>query len=778
MSCGSFERGKYVRQIMPKAILQFSLLAGTTLLASSLAAQEPGSVGDMFAPARRAAQELSVESIFGNNELMPRRLGTIEWMGDGSFTICEAGKGGNSIMRYRPATAESDVLISAAQLTPDGANAALEVAQFTWAPDRSKVLLSVRTDGTRFTYADPEHGPMDHWLFNMESGRLSLIGEDLGQIRLPKFSPDASQVAYIHKNDVWIEGVDRGQARRLTQGGSPTLFNGTGDWHYSHEWQLSDGFRWSGDSKRIAFLQVDTSSVEQHITTDSISGLYPTTRANAFSKAGTAIPEARIGVASISGGEPVWIDLPGQANAHYVPWFEWGGVGELVVQQLNRQQNQLRLYRADANSGDCRLLLEEQDPAWVEISDHFQWNEDRSAFTWLSERGGWRHLWSIPIDGEPREITKGDFDVQSIVRVDDNFAWFTASLEQATRRFLYRVPLSGGDPERLTPAKSGWHEYQISESGDWAIHHSSAFGQAPQTSVISMKDHSLHCEIENNFGIRETLQKFGVGDHGFLRIETEDQVAIDGWVIMPPAFDRKKMYPVVLCIDNAPSTQAVTDKWGGLEYLWHLVLAQRGYVVIGLDGRGSNAPRGRDWRRATHGEWGEITAIDQASAVQALCLQNPWMDAGRIGVWGLGDGGSTALTCMFRMPDIFKAGIAVSFTADQRYASSITQERRMGLPGNDGEAYRMTSPVNHALGLSGPLLLIHGTADQRNHYQNCQRLTDELIRLGKPFDMLAYPNRGHSLSEGLGTSAHFYNSMLRWWLANLSSESRKPDLLM
>lgn len=767
---------------------QISTAIAAAALALPLTAQE--SVGDMFgAPTRAQAEQITIEGIFGNNELMPNRVGTIHWLGDGSYTVCEQAKGGNQITRYVPAEDRSEVWVTAAQLTPAGHSEALVVADYQWSNDREKLLLSVRTDGARFTYADPEQLALDHWVWDRAGNRLHQLakgmgrtagagnGEGMDPIAFPKLNADGSLVAYIHNNNIWIEDLARGQMRALTNDGSATLYNGIGDLLYTNEWNFADAFRWSPDGKQIVFLQVDTTEVGEIAIQPSSKELYPQAPTLRFAKAGTQNPKCRVGVIAASGGEPKWMQVPGDGADHYIVDLRWSDGNELLIQQLTRAQTVRKLYRANVADGSCNLVQEEVDEAWIEVGTHFQWNADRSAFTWLSERGGWRQLWSIPGQGEATLLTPDNFDLHSVVRVDDNHAWYLASPENPTQSLLFRTPLTGGPAECLTPQPNGCHQYQLSADGKWAIHRWSTLSTPPRTEVISLPDHKVQRVIEDNQALADALAQAN-SKHGFFRVETEDNVAMDGWMLMPPEFDQNKMYPVIVYANGEPGTQTAVDRWGGLTHLWHLVLAQRGYVVIGLDNRGSAAPRGREWRRAADGELGVIAAIDQASAVQALCWQNPWMDASRIGIWGRGGGGSTTLTCLFRMPDVFSAGIAVAFTADQHNSSTAFQERHMGMPQHNADAYHRASPIHHALGLSDPLLLIHGTADARRLYQNCARLTDELIRLGKPFDMVAYPGRNHDLDQGPGTSAHMYNTMLRWWLNNLSSESRKPDLMM
>jgi dipeptidyl-peptidase-4 len=262
------------------------------------------------------------------------------------------------------------------------------------------------------------------------------------------------------------------------------------------------------------------------------------------------------------------------------------------------------------------------------------------------------------------------------------------------------------------------------------------------------------------------------GREEFFRVTAGEGVELDGWVIHPPDFDPSRRYPLLVHVYGEPAAQTVLDRWGGFNYLWHTMLAQQGYVVLSLDNRGTPAPRGTAWRKSIYGKIGILAPDDQASALRALQRRWPWLDKDRVGVWGWSGGGSMSLHAIFRHPDLYHTAMAIAFVANQRFYDTIYQERYMGLPSTNAEGFRDGSPITHAAGLKGNLLVVYGTGDDNCHYQNCEALVDELIRLGKQFDMQIYPNRTHSISEGEGTRRHLYSTLTRYLTEHVAPGAR------
>jgi dienelactone hydrolase len=396
-----------------------------------------------------------------------------------------------------------------------------------------------------------------------------------------------------------------------------------------------------------------------------------------------------------------------------------------------------------------------------------EWTGDGEYFSWLSDRDGWRHLYLVSRDGnEQRLVTTGDYDITSAVHIDKGSAWayVMASPDDPTSRYLFRTSLSGdGALERVTPAgPAGIHSYQISEDGRWAFHTFSSRGHVPTTDLVSLPDHTVQRVLEDNAEAREFFEALAKMPSQTFRVTIADGVEVDGWMIKPPDFDPDMIYPLLLYVYGEPGGQTVQNRWGRSSGLWHLYLAQRGYLVASLDSRGTPAPRGRDWRKSIYRQIGTLTSIDLAAGVEAMFEEFPFIDRHRVGVWGWSGGGSTTLNLLFRYPEIFSTGISVAPVPDQKLYDTIYQERYMGLPDDNADGYEEGSPITHAANLEGDLLLIHGTADDNVHYQGSERLINELIEHGKLFQMMAYPNRSHGISEGDGTSLHVRRTMTRF----------------
>jgi len=445
--------------------------------------------------------------------------------------------------------------------------------------------------------------------------------------------------------------------------------------------------------------------------------------------------------------------------------------GKIIFQRLNRLQNTNQLMLFDIASRELRTIFTDQDEAWVEVMDDFVWFNGGKNLLWLSEQDGWNQVYEIFLDGRPaRQVTGGRYDVVSLSGLDEKSGWlyFMASPDDATRRYLYRVRLKpGSSPERVTPAGlAGTHAYQMSPAGGFAIHTYSTFDSPPVIDLVDLPRHRVLRTLASNQSLDSRLKALKRKPVEFFKVNI-GQAELDGWCLKPPDFDENRSYPVIVYVYGEPAAQTVLDRWGGNTYLWHLLLAQKGYVVLSIDNRGTPAPKGRDWRKCIYRQVGILAPADQAAAIKALLKKWPWLDGNRIGVWGWSGGGQMTLNAMFKYPELYRAGIAIAFVSDQLLYDTIYQERYMGLPENNPEGYREGSPIHFAGNLKGQLLIIHGTGDDNVHYQSFERLVNELIAQNKLFSMMAYPNRSHSISEGKNTSLHLYRTMLNFFLKNL-----------
>jgi dipeptidyl-peptidase-4 len=430
-----------------------------------------------------------------------------------------------------------------------------------------------------------------------------------------------------------------------------------------------------------------------------------------------------------------------------------------------------------ARTGQLRTILEEKDDAWVDIdSDDISWLADGKRFLWLSERDGWRHAYvASRTGGAPQLITQGAFDVVSIEGVDEKGGWlyYAASPENATQRYLYRTALSGnGKPERLSPiAQAGFHSYSIAPNSAWAFHTYSTISVPPTVELVHLPDHRAVRALAPNSATIANVKALDIKQPEFIKADIGEGMTLDGWMIKPPNFDSSKRYPVLIYVYGEPASQTVLDRWASTRYLWHQMLAQQGYLVMSFDNRGTPAPRGRAWRKVVYRKIGVLAAEEQAAAARVV-QSWPFVDPKRIAIWGWSGGGSMTLNQMFRYPDIYQVGMSVAPVTDQHFYDTIYQERYMGLPQDNEADYRRGSPVTHAAGLAGKLLIVHGSGDDNVHYKGTEVLANVLIANKKQFTMMEYPNRRHDISQGPGTTRHLFELLTSFLETNLPSGAR------
>lgn len=685
--------------------------------------------------------------------------GQLNWSKDGnSFFAGESGE----IVRYKLPDFSREVVVNRSQLTPPG-KSPLRVRAFYFAGDDSKVLIYTNTQKV---WRLDTRG--DYWVLNRNDNSLKKLGASLppSSLMFAKFSPDGLKAAYVSSNNVYVEDLASGQIMQLTTDGTRKRINGTFDWAYEEEFSCRDGIVWSPDSKQIAFWQIDADKIRDFYMINNTDSVYSKIIPVEYPTAGESPSPARIGLINLDNKKTTWIALPGDPQQHYIPRIEWNSADELFIQQLNRKQNETKIFNYKLSTADAKVVYTERDEAWIDVFTPWDnvyaldfrhkitWINGGKEFIWFSEKDGWRHVYRISKEGKETLVTKGDYDVINIRHIDEkgNRIYFTASPTNATQKYLYRTSLDGkGKVERVTPTGlDGTHDYFVSPSGQYARHTFTNTATPPSFEWINLAKNQ---PLNPSESIATKANK-SPSNVEFFKVKTEEGVEMDGWMVKPTNFDPSKKYPVLFFVYTEPWSSTVDDAYGvGQNGNYLGDLADDGYIYMSIDNRGTPAPKGRAWRKSIYRKIGVLNIRDQAMAAKEI-LKWSFVDSDRIAVWGWSGGGSATLNLMFQYPDIYKTGIAVAAVANQLTYDNIYQERFMGLPQENMEDFVKGSPITYAKNLKGKLLYIHGTGDDNVHYANAEMLINELVRHGKQFELMVYPNRTHGINEGEGTEEH------------------------
>ncbi len=742
-----------------------------------------------LAVAQRAANDsslLTVDRIFASPEFRGGSFGPLAWLSDGdAYTTLERpadNKPGRDLVRYDAETGLRTILVPASRFVPQGDSTPLEIEEYRWSPDGRKLLIFTNSAQVWRTNTRG-----DYWVLDLAGWSLKKLGGNGPESTLmfAKFSPDGARVGWVRYGEynIYVEDLASGKLTQLTHDGSRTTINGTFDWVYEEELGLQDGWRWNPDGQSIAYWQLDASGVRDFLLYNTTDSLYAYTKLVQYPKAGQTNSASRVGVVSTAGGETRWMNVPGDPREHYIARMEWvsqpkgGGSKELVIQHLNRLQDTLHVMVADPQTAAVRTLFTEQDSTWVEQFDDLKFVNGGKDILWMSERSGWNHLFLIPRGGgTPRELTPGDFDVIGVHHVDmaNGWVYYTASPDNPTQRYLYRVNFAKRMPvQRLTSANEpGVHAYEIAPSGRYAVHFYSRFGVPPTVTLVNLLDNRTLRTLVDNAALKARVAGLTLGSTQFRKVDIGDGVQLNAWFIRPPNFDSTARYPVLFFVYGGPGSQTVTDGWGGSNYLWYQMLAQHGYVVASVDNRGTGA-RGRAWRKIIYKQMGVIETHDQAAAARAVG-RFPYVDSTRIGIWGWSYGGFMSLNVITQAPDVYRMAIAVAPVTHWKFYDTIYTERYNGLPQTNAAGYDKGSPLTYAKNLRGKLLIVHGSGDDNVHYQNTEMMVNALVAANRPFQLMVYPNRTHSISGG-STRQHLFTLLTNFVEANLpATVSRAP----
>ena len=702
-----------------------------------------------------------------------------KWSPDGN-AMYEVVNG--EIVKVELPSLKKTIFISKDKLMPDK-GLQLVPTSFQLSPEGNKALIYTNE---KIVWRYPTRG--DYWLLALSTGQLKQMGKGRpgSSLQFAKFSPDGNKVAYVSEHNIYVEEISTGTIKKITDDNNTRkLINGTFDWVYEEEFFCRDGFRWGPDSKSIAYWQIDANQIRDYYMLNTTDSVYSRVIPVEYPKVGDPPSPARIGVADVNSGQTKWMDVPGDPREHYIIRMEWSGPGEIILQQLNRKQNESKVILCNAATGVAKTIFTENDEAWVATLNEWRdevtgwdWIRSGKEFIWFSEKDGWRHLYRIDRNGNETKITNGNYDVIDLVNIDEKsgYAYIYASPLNATQVFLYKTKLDGkGSLQRVSPVgEEGTHTYDISPNSKFAQHTFSNYYTHKLEEWVTLPTHKP-IRAEDDISKKINPEDKKQSNMSFFQVTTEDGVTMDGWMIKPKNFDSTKKYPVLFYVYGEPASTTVKDSDGTLaDFLYTGDMSADGYVQVSLDNRGTPAPKGRAWRKAIYKKIGQLNIRDQALGARQVLKWN-YIDTTRVAVWGWSGGGSSTLNLMFQYPGQYQTGISIAPVTSSLYYDNIYTERYMGLPQENMEDYQKGAALTYAKNLKGNLLLVHGTGDDNVHYQNTESLINELVKNGKMFQMMSYPNRTHNISEGEGTIPHLQALFTKYLRENCPPGGRTKE---
>ena len=624
------------------------------------------------------------------------------------------------------------------------------IISYEFSPDESKMLLATKL---KQIYRRSSIGT--YYVYDLNSKKLTLVSDN--QIQEPTFSNDGSKVAYGYNNNLYFKNLKTGQVIQVTNDGKKNkIINGITDWVYEEEFAFVRAFDWNKSGDKLAFIRFDESAVPEFSMDVYGDQLYPDQQVFKYPKAGEDNALVSLHIYDLNFGKTARVDLS-QYNSYYIPRIKWtNDANVLSVQVTNRHQNILDLVFVNADRNSSNLVLQETDDAYVDVTDDLTFLNDNS-FIWTSEKSGWNHIYHYDRKGKLiNQITDGDWEVTNYYGFDPNTGrvYFQSSENGSINRDVYSISRSGKNKVRLSrqtgnnsASFSADYTYYIGTFSDTKTPYVFTLNEAKTGQVLRT--------IKDNAALKEQLKGYAISPKEFstININGED---LNMYMIKPLDFDPSKEYPMFMYQYSGPGSQSVANRWGGSNDYWHQMLAQEGYIVVCVDGRGTGL-KGRDFKKMTQKELGKFEVEDQIAAAKALG-QRSYIDAERIGIWGWSYGGFMSSNCLFQGADTFSMAIAVAPVTSWRFYDTIYTERYMQTPQENASGYDNNSPISHVNKLEGDFLLVHGTADDNVHVQNSTRLVEALVQANKDFDWLMYPDKNHGIYGG-NTRLHLYNKM-------------------
>jgi dipeptidyl-peptidase 4 len=711
----------------------------------------------------QAQQSLTIRDIYGSSKYTSRSLSGIRWIDGGkafSYQQYDSLKKAIQVWKYTIASGKREVLIDASMLSDDTSKAIFQYTSYQWSPDGQKVL---------FVSAPPERQYLsrltpggNYFLYDMKKKDFQRLTNRNETQYNQKFSPDGSKLGFVRRNDIYYLDIGQRTEIQITTDGAEHVINGKFDWVYEEEFGISDGWAWSPDGASIAYWQLDESRVPAYHMVDFMTqrNEIETIR---YPKAGDTNSIVRIGIASLITKKTTWMDLGAEKDI-YIPRMQWFPDGRrLLIQRLNRLQNKLEFLEADVETGRSSVLLTEESKTWIEEGYEAILLKSGKQLFLISERNGYAHIFLADlVTKKMKQITQGDWEVEEISGIDEDrrMIYFTASVKTPIERHFFSIRFNGTGMKQLT-AEGFAHTPNLAPDRQNFLDTYSNTNTPPATSIVSI-DGTKNRIVEEK--VNPAIANLHLVPREFFQIPISDGTLLNASIIKPTDFNPVQKYPLLIYVYGGPNSQNISNSWGGSTDLWHRLLAQKGYVVARIDGRGTGK-RGKMFRDIVYRNLGKWEVNDQCEGVKYL-TSHLCIDSTRVGIWGWSYGGYMAVSCILRANQIFKTAVAVAPVTDWHLYDDIYTERYMGLPAENVDGYKESSALSYVDQLRGNLLIAHGTTDENVHWQNTMQLVEALQKAGKHFDIQFYVNKNHSIIGG-NTRVHLFETITKYLLEKL-----------
>ncbi len=669
----------------------------------------------------------------------------------------------DTIFRYNyEKAAAPEVIAYKSQLLVDGK--AINIDNYQFSADENKILIASETEHI-YRHSTREN----YYVYDRTAKTLTSV--TIGEKQMHAcFSPDGGKVGFVRGNNIFYKDLTSGKETQVTTDGKQNnIINGAADWVHEEEFSFSVAYFWSPDSKKIAYYKFDESKVKEFSFNEFNNQLYPTEYKFKYPKAGEDNSIVTIHVYDLTNASDKLMDIGKETN-QYIPRVKWTmDANTLSMVRMNRYQNKLDILFANASNGETKIIYSETSDTYIDIhegeGDYAYFTSDNKNFIIMNEKDGFNHLYLYDISGKlVNQITKGNWDVVSFKGVDEKTksVFYTASETTPTEKDLYSIQIDGTGKKKISIEK-GTHSPEFSSGMKFYINTFSSANTPNSIAIYNAKGKQIRI-LENNDGLTKKMQEYNLSQKELFMFKTSEGIELNAWMIKPPNFDISKKYPVFLTFYGGPGRNMVNNSFDGGGYFWNQMLAQKGYIVMCVDNRGTMY-RGVTFKKCTYKQLGKLEVADQIETAKYLGTLS-YVDKSRIGTFGWSFGGYLSSLCITKGADYFKTAIAVAPVTNWRYYDNIYTERFMSLPQENAAGYDDNSPINYVNKLKGKYLLIHGSADDNVHFQNTMEMITALVNANKQFDLFVYPDKNHGISGG-NTRLHLYTKMTDFILNNL-----------